>query len=77
MDAEQAVWAPKFHHQWLPDQVDLERGFPDSTQKLLEAMGYKIVSRGGIGRTELIKISEDGRMEAVADKRGEDSAEGW
>jgi gamma-glutamyltranspeptidase/glutathione hydrolase len=43
MSTEDAVWKPKFHHQWLPDNVDLEKGFPDNTRKALEGMGYKIV----------------------------------
>jgi gamma-glutamyltranspeptidase/glutathione hydrolase len=77
MSTEDAVWKPKFHHQWLPDKVDLEKGFPDNTRKALEEMGYKIVERSGIGRTEVIKVLPNKKFEAVADNRGEDSAEGW
>jgi len=77
MSTEDAVWKPKFHHQWLPDKVDLEKGFPDNTRKALEEMGYKIVERTGIGRTEVIKVLPNKKFEAVADNRGEDSAEGW
>jgi gamma-glutamyltranspeptidase/glutathione hydrolase len=77
MTTEDAVWKPKFHHQWLPDTVDLEKGFPDATRKALEAMGYKIDKRSGIGRTEVIKVLPDKKFEAVADNRGDDSAEGW
>src|SRR5688500_18692981 len=53
MSAEDAVYKPKFHHQWLPDEVDLEKDFPETIKKSLEAMGYKTVTRQGIGRTEL------------------------
>ena len=77
MSTEDAVWKPKFHHQWLPDKVDLEKGFPDNTRKALEEMGYKIVERSGIGRTEVIKVLPNKKFEAVADNRGDDSAEGW
>ena len=77
MSTEDAVWKPKFHHQWLPDRVDLEKGFPDDTRKALEGMGYKIVERSGIGRTEVIKVLPNKKFEAIADNRGEDSAEGW
>ena len=77
MSTEDAVWKPKFHHQWLPDKVDLEKGFPDNTKKALEAMGYKTAERSGIGRTEVIKVLPDKKFEAVADNRGDDSAEGW
>ena len=47
MDARQAVDAPRFHHQWLPDEVTFERNaIPDSTAQALTAMGY-IVKFGG------------------------------
>lgn len=77
MSTEDAVDKPKFHHQWLPDEVDLERGFPDSTRDELIKLGYKIELWGSIGRTELIRIFPGGRIEAVADNRGEDAAEGY
>lgn len=77
MSTEDAVWKPKFHHQWLPDRVDIEKGFPEATRKALEVMGYKIVERGSIGRTEVIKVLPNGKFEAVADNRGDDAAEGW
>ena len=77
MSTEDAVWKPKFHHQWLPDKIDLEKGFPEATKKELEAMGYKTVERGAIGRTEVIKVLPNGKFEAVADNRGDDAAEGW
>ena len=77
LDARNAVNAPKFHHQWLPDQVTVERDFPDSTAQALEKMGYKIVKIGSIGRTELIKVHPNGKIEAVGDKRGDDSAAGF
>lgn len=77
LNTEDAVWKPKFHHQWLPDKIDLEKGFPEATKKALEAMGYKTNERGGIGRTEVIKVLSGGKFEVVADNRGDDDAEGW
>lgn len=77
LDADSIVNAPKFHHQWLPDIVQVEQDFPDSTQKALQQMGYKIVPRAPIGRTELIRIRSNGKIEAVGDKRGDDSAAGY
>lgn len=77
MSAEDAVYKPKFHHQWLPDQIDVERTFPENTRKELEKMGYKIVQRGSIGRTEVIEVLPDGSFEAIADNRGDDGAEGY
>jgi gamma-glutamyltranspeptidase / glutathione hydrolase len=77
MSTEDAVYKPKFHHQWLPDQVDAERGFPQHTLDVLQKMGYTITERSGIGRTEVIKVLPDGKLEAVADNRGDDDARGW
>ncbi|RPD38366.1 gamma-glutamyltransferase [Chitinophaga barathri] len=76
LDADQTVNAPKFHHQWLPDVVYIEKGFPDPVKYSLERMGYKFTSRESIGRTELIKITGKNKLEAVADNRGDDSAAG-
>ena len=77
LSAEDAVFQPKFHHQWLPDTISIERNFPPAIIEGLKKMGYNIRMRSAIGRTELIKVLPDGRFEAVADIRGEDSAEGW
>jgi gamma-glutamyltranspeptidase / glutathione hydrolase len=73
----QAVNLPKFHHQWLPDRIDVEQNFPDSTVTALKKMGYSIVKRQQIGRCEVIKVLENGHFEAVADNRGDDSADGY
>jgi gamma-glutamyltranspeptidase / glutathione hydrolase len=77
MSADDAVNKPKFHHQWLPDQIDVERSFPEATRTALEKMGYTIKERGSIGRTEVIKKIQGDGMEAVADKRGDDAAAGY
>lgn len=72
-----AVNMPKFHHQWLPDRIDVENNFPDSTIAVLEKMGYTIFNRHSIGRTEVIKVLDNGTFETVADSRGDDSADGY
>jgi gamma-glutamyltranspeptidase/glutathione hydrolase len=77
MNAEQAINSPKFHHQWLPDLVDIEKDFPEETRKKLAAMGYTFRLRDGIGRTEIILIDRDGKRMVAADKRGEDSVAGY
>ncbi len=77
MSTEDAVYKPKFHHQWLPDRLDVEKGFPQNVREALQKMGYTIYERGSIGRTEIIKVLPNGKFEAVADNRGEDAAEGF
>lgn len=76
MSAEDAVSAPKFHHQWLPDQIDIEKGFLTSTISNLEKMGYKVHVRGSIGRTDIIAVT-NGKFTGVGDPRGDDDAEGY
>jgi len=76
LSAEDAVNKPKFHHQWLPDEVYVEPAFPADTREELKKMGYTITQRGSIGRTEVIKVSGN-RIEAVGDGRGDDTAEGY
>jgi len=75
MNAHDAVNAPKFHHQWLPDQIDVEKAFPLKTRKALEHIGYKINERGPWSRTEMILWRNGNTYEAAADSRGGDDAE--
>jgi gamma-glutamyltranspeptidase / glutathione hydrolase len=70
------VNSPKFHHQWKPDLVFIEEDFPRSTIEAMEKMGYTFKKREAIGQTELIIINKK-KLEAVADKRGNDSAAGY
>jgi len=75
MSVSDAVNKPKFHHQWLPGILEVEKDFPKSVKEQLEKMGYQVQERGAIGRTEVIRISPSGEVEAVADRRGDDDAE--
>ena len=77
MNADDAVNKPKFHHQWLPDTLMVERDFPQPVREQLQQMGYKLKERAAIGRTEVIRILPDGSFEAVGDKRGDDHAAGY
>lgn len=78
MSADDAINKPKFHHQWLPDELITEKGFSESTKEALKLMGYPMGrQRNAIGRTEIILIRPDGKKEAVADRRGDDSVAGF
>jgi gamma-glutamyltranspeptidase/glutathione hydrolase len=76
MTPEEAVNRPKFHHQWMPDEIYVEKSFPIEVREALQKMGYTITQRSSIGRTELIRIT-GGKIEAVGDGRGDDAAEGF
>lgn len=73
---EEAVNYPKFHHQWLPDEIFVEHDFNKDVVNQLKEMGYKVVSRSSIGRTEVIMV-QGNTITAVADKRGDDGAAGY
>lgn len=76
MSADDAVNKPKFHHQWLPDTLYVEKDLSADVQNQLKEMGYNIKPREAIGRTEVIQIRNK-KIIAVADKRGDDDARGF
>src|SRR6266404_4378253 len=78
MDAQGAVNAPRFHHQWLPDRILMEEDFPESTQKALEARGFAVKLRGHIGLVNAIGIDpKSGDRLGAADPRDKGSAVGY
>jgi len=79
MNIRQAVTAPRFHHQWMPDQLTLERwGFSaDTVQKLHEA-GYKVHFRERMGACEAIEVDpKTGWRFGAADPRASGKAVGY
>jgi gamma-glutamyltranspeptidase/glutathione hydrolase len=57
MDVQEAVDAPRFHHQWLPDELRIERqGFPLDVRRAVEARGHAIVERADMGDVHAIWI---------------------
>jgi gamma-glutamyltranspeptidase/glutathione hydrolase len=71
LNIQQAVDAPRFHHQYLPDKLGLEPGFPVATQDALKAMGYDLaISTRHWSDGECIAIDpKTGQLEGGQDHR--------
>lgn len=78
MGMQESVSAKRFHHQWLPDEIDYEEGALDEkTKEVLTSYGHTMDLRGGIGKVDAILVLPDGRLEGGADPRGDDEAGGF
>ncbi len=75
MAPQEAVDAPRIHHQWLPDEVYYEqRGVSADTLKILSGMGYKMVEQTPWGAAELILVGLPGAAGVSPANSGNDSA---
>ena len=77
MTIEEAVNAKRFHHQWLPDKVFVEKGINHNSLEELKKLGHEIEIRDGIGKVEAILRLPNGTYEGAADIRGDDTALGF
>jgi gamma-glutamyltranspeptidase/glutathione hydrolase len=78
MDAQSAINAPRFHHQWLPDEVLMEKLFSPEMEEQLKARGYTVKRKGHIGLANAIGIDpKTGERCGAADPRDDGSAIGY
>jgi gamma-glutamyltranspeptidase / glutathione hydrolase len=78
MTGTEATHAKRFHSQWLPDVIFVEKdAFPKETLDKLKSMGHKIQERAYIGLVETILVMKNGKLEGVADNRSDDDAVGF
>jgi len=78
MDAQSAINAPRFHHQWLPDDLILERLFSVEMEEQMKARGYEVKQHGHIGLVNAIGIDPVTRERCgAADPRDNGSAIGY
>jgi gamma-glutamyltranspeptidase/glutathione hydrolase len=88
MNVQEAVNAPRFHHQWLPDVVIFEEGIVDREKdSILKSKKYFVISlpievdtdgmsaRSSIGAVDAILIDDKGEVSTGADFRGDDYGE--
>jgi gamma-glutamyltranspeptidase/glutathione hydrolase len=80
MNVQDAVDWPRFHHQWMPDMLYLEKGISPDTVALLRAMGHEISplesTQSVVARVEAI-LNEGGWLQGATDGRGNAKAEGY
>jgi len=75
MPPQEAVNAPRIHHQWLPDEVYYEqRGVSADSLNLLQKMGYKMVEQTPWGAAELIMVGLPGAVGVTPQSSGNDAA---
>ena len=80
MGMQEAVNAPRFHHQWLPDEIRMEPNlFDESAINELKKLGYFINEKDSrvIGKVDGILVLNDKSYEGGADHRGDDTAVGF
>jgi gamma-glutamyltranspeptidase/glutathione hydrolase len=68
MNVAEATEAVRIHHQWLPDELQVERGLSPDTMRLLEALGHKVAVHGAWGSAQSI-FRENGMLTGAADTR--------
>jgi gamma-glutamyltranspeptidase/glutathione hydrolase len=80
MNVQEAVDWPRFHHQWMPDHLYLEKGISPDTTAILRGMGHKIAPYDNtnpvVARVEAI-VNSNGWLQGAADGRGNAKAEGY
>jgi len=76
MNVQEAVDWPRFHHQWMPDTLQMERGYSPDTVAILEKRGYTIRRVAAQGECAAI-LFDNGWLNGAADPRTEGTAKGY
>ncbi len=69
LDAQEAVAAPRFHHQWMPNRLVVEPGFPEDVRAALVDRGHEVVVADLYSCVQVVRRTADGELEAGADPR--------
>ena len=73
MDIDQAVNSPRFHHQWYPDEIKMEKGIAKDSNLVLQlkAMGHQLNFVSSMNRVDAVVLKRN-KLFGGADKRGDD-----
>jgi gamma-glutamyltranspeptidase/glutathione hydrolase len=78
LSAEDAIAAPRIHHQWVPDELIVERTLPAALLEALRQKGHKVIERGGLGVSQIAAWDPmQNSFVGAADPRGGGTAAGW
>jgi gamma-glutamyltranspeptidase / glutathione hydrolase len=69
LDARQAVETPRLHHQWTPDELDLEAEITADVRDALKKRGHTLGDGPGLTAVQLILVAPDGTRTAASDPR--------
>ena len=76
-DLKKAVFAPRLHQQWMPEFLDLEKSYTESTKTYLESIGEKTRLAPWSAITQAVHLESDGKVRAVFDPRDEGGASAY
>lgn len=71
--ADEALAQPRFHHQWRPDELRVEKKMTESVRMELSKRGHRVAVTESMGAAQAVAIDRSGGLAGVADPRGEGS----
>lgn len=71
--ADEALAQPRFHHQWRPDELRVEKKMTESVRMELSKRGHRVVVTESMGAAQAVAIDRSGGLTGIADPRGEGS----
>jgi gamma-glutamyltranspeptidase/glutathione hydrolase len=69
MKPTEVVSQPRFHHQWSPDQIRMEKSVSADTREKLKSIGHAIDDAGDFGTSQILILNSDGTFSGATDPR--------
>ena len=76
MSPKEVVAQPRFHHQWSPDQIRIEKSVPTEVKEKLKAMGHQLAEEDNFGFSQILIRKSDGTFDGASDPRCVGQAKG-